>query len=146
MYIPRGIEPRLRRLTTYFPAVAVSGARQTGKTTLLRHCFPDHDYVSLDLPSKAEQAETNPSAFLQSHDQPLIIDEIQYAPQLLRHLKTAIDADRHSHGRFLLTGSQHFSLMKGVSESLAGRIGLLDLETLAMAEIPRAADACHSWR
>jgi predicted AAA+ superfamily ATPase len=142
MYIPRGLETRLQRLSRHFPAVAVSGARQTGKTTLLRHCFPTYDYVSLDLPSKAEQAETNPSAFLREHKQPVIIDEIQYAPGLLRHLKTRIDADRHANGRFLLTGSQHFSLMKGVSESLAGRIGMLDLETLSIAEIPHEAD---SW-
>lgn len=141
MYIPRGLEDRLQRLTSYFPAVAISGARQTGKTTLLCHCFPDYDYVSLDLPSRAEQAETNPSTFLREHAQPVIIDEVQYAPALLRHLKARIDADRHAHGRFLLTGSQHFSLMRGVSESLAGRIGMLDLETLSIAEIRHEADA-----
>ena len=140
MYIKRGLEGRLRRLVRYFPSVVVSGARQTGKTTLLRHCFPDYDYVSLDLPSKAEQAELDPTAFLGEHTAPVIIDEVQYAPGLLRHLKSEIDADRHANGRFLLTGSQHFSLMKGVSESLAGRIGMLDLETLSMSEIPHYAD------
>lgn len=143
MYFPRGIEERLERLSRYFPAVVVSGARQTGKTTILRHCFPDYDYVSLDLPSKAEQAEVNPSAFLREHVAPMIVDEVQYAPGLLRHLKSEIDMDRNATGRFLLAGSRHFSLMKGAGESLAGRIGSLNLETLSVTEIP---DEIVSWR
>ena len=141
MYLERRVQTRLQRLTGLFPAVAVSGARQTGKTTLLKHCFPGYRYVSLDLPSKAEQAERNPDDFLREHPDPLIVDEVQYAPGLFRHLKGAIDQRRHANGRFLLTGSQHFTLMEGVSESLAGRIGLVDLETLALAELPATAQA-----
>ena len=76
MYITRGLEDRLKRLSRYFPAVAVSGARQTGKTTLLRHCFPEYDYVSLDLPSKAEQAELNPTGFLREHTAPVVIESL----------------------------------------------------------------------
>ena len=136
MYIDRSLEVRLKRLARDFPAVVVSGARQTGKTTLLRHCFPNHNYVSLDLPSKAEQAERNPGSFLADHSAPVIIDEVQYAPGLFRHLKSIIDRHRHENGQFLLTGSQHFTLMGGVSESLAGRIGLLELETLSFGELP----------
>ena len=141
MYLERRVQTQLQRLTGLFPAVAVSGARQTGKTTLLKHCFPGYRYVSLDLPSKAEQAERNPDDFLREHPDPLIVDEVQYAPGLFRHLKGAIDQRRHANGRFLLTGSQHFTLMEGVSESLAGRIGLVDLETLALAELPATAQA-----
>lgn len=141
MYLERRVQTRLQRLTGLFPAVAVSGARQTGKTTLLKHCFPGYRYVSLDLPSKAEQAERNPDDFLREHPDPLIVDEVQYAPGLFRHLKGAIDRRRHANGRFLLTGSQHFTLMEGVSESLAGRIGLVELETLALAELPATAGA-----
>lgn len=141
MYLERRVQTRLQRLTGLFPAVAVSGARQTGKTTLLKHCFPAYRYVSLDLPSKAEQAERNPDDFLREHPDPLIVDEVQYAPGLFRHLKAAIDQKRHANGRFLLTGSQHFTLMDGVSESLAGRIGLVDLETLALGELPATAPA-----
>ncbi|MFP4211326.1 MAG: ATP-binding protein [Alkalispirochaeta sp.] len=136
MYFPRYAEASVRRLAEHFPAVVVSGARQSGKTTLLRHCFPDYSYVSLDLPSKAEQAERNPDAFFADHPEPLIIDEVQYAPAIFRHLKVRIDADRHRNGRFLLTGSQDFTLMGGVSESLAGRVGILRLETLALNELP----------
>ncbi len=135
MQYPRNAESRLRRLSETFPAVVMTGARQAGKTTLLRMAFPDHDYVSLDLPAAANQAERNPDTFLDVHPEPVVIDEVQYAPGLFRHLKAAIDQRRHEMGRYLLTGSQHFSLMKDVSDSLAGRCGLLELENLALDEI-----------
>ena len=134
-YYPRHCAERLARLAAGFPAVVVTGARQAGKTTLLRRAFPEHHYVSLDLPSVADQAERNPDLFLRNHPPPVLVDEVQYAPGLFRHLKAAIDVRRHEMGRFVLTGSQHFTLMKGVSESLAGRCGLLELENLALAEI-----------
>lgn len=113
----------------------LTGARQTGKTTLLRELFPRHHYVSLDLPSAAELAEREPELFLTQHPAPLLVDEVQYAPGLFRHLKIAIDSDRHATGRFILTGSQKFNLMKAVSDSLAGRCALLELETLSLEEI-----------
>ena len=113
----------------------------SGKTTLLKHCLPAYRYVSLDLPSKAEQAERNPDDFLREHPDPVIVDEVQDAPALFRHLNVAIDQRRYANGRFLLTGSQHFILVEGVSDSLAGRIGLVDLESLALAELPATARA-----
>src|SRR5579864_5706131 len=100
--------------------------------------FPNHGFVSLDLPSEAEQAEKEPHNFLRRHPSPMIIDEVQYAPGLFRHLKVAIDASRGRNGQFLLTGSQKFTLMKRVSESLAGRADIAELETLSLAEIQRA--------
>ena len=135
MYYPRHCAERLNHLARNFPAVVVTGARQAGKTTPLRAAFPDHHYVSLDLPTIAEQAERNPDLFLRQHPPPVLVDEVQYAPGLFRHLKAAIDEHRHEMGRFILTGSQHFTLMKGVSDSLAGRSGLLELENLALGEI-----------
>ena len=111
----------LVRLAAHFPAVMVTGGRQAGKTTLMRDTFPDHHYVSLDLPTTAAQAERKTDLFLAHHPAPVLIDEVQYAPGLFRHLKSAIDDERHAMGRYVLTGSQHFTLMKGVSESLAGR-------------------------
>ena len=84
--------------------MVVSGARQSGKTTLLKATFPRHRYVSLDLPSVAEQAERNPEQFLAENPAPLLVDEVQYAPGLFRYLKAAIDRDRHALGRFILTG------------------------------------------
>jgi len=140
MYYPRDISSRLTDLAAYFPAVVLSGARQSGKTTLLKNTFGNYNYVSLDLPSTAEQAERNPSAFLNKNPAPLVVDEVQYAPGLFRHLKSAIDQNRHAMGRYILTGSQHFSLMKGVSDSLAGRCAFLDLENLSYHEISSAID------
>ena len=116
----------------------LTGGRQTGKTSLLRRLFPQHAFVSLDLPSEAYLAEENPEEFLRRHPPPVIIDEVQYAPGLFRYLKSAIDRDRASNGRFLLTGSQKFSLMQAVQESLAGRIDILELETLSLRELLNA--------
>jgi predicted AAA+ superfamily ATPase len=113
----------------------LTGARQTGKTSLLLKLFPECGFVSLDLPSEAEEAEKDPRHFLLRHYPPMIIDEVQYAPKLFRHLKAEVDANRDKNGRYLLTGSQKFALMKNVSESLAGRADIVELETLSYAEI-----------
>jgi hypothetical protein len=122
-------------LTSQFPAVVLTGARQTGKTTVLKTLFPHHHYVSLDLPADAQLAEEDPGAFLRAHPPPLLVDEVQYAPKLFRHLKTAIDTDRDSNGRFILTGSQKFTLMREISDSLAGRCAVLELEGLSINEL-----------
>jgi len=135
MWIPRQIEPRLHRSAGTRPVVVLTGARQTGKTSTLRRLFPAYGFVSLDLPAEAEQAEKEPDAFLRRHPPPVIIDEVHYAPEVFRHLKAAVDSDRGRNGRFLLTGSQKFTLMRGISESLAGRADIIDLETLSLAEI-----------
>jgi uncharacterized protein len=135
MWIPRYQEEHLRRSVRTRPVVVLTGARQTGKTSTLRRLFPDFHFVSLDLPTEAEQAEKEPEVFLQRHAPPAIIDEVQYAPGLLRHLKAAIDSHRNRYGQYLLTGSQKLTLMKGVSESLAGRADVVELETLSLAEI-----------
>jgi predicted AAA+ superfamily ATPase len=135
MWIERYVEARLRRSARTRPVVVLTGARQAGKTSTLRRLFPDHGFVSLDLPTEAEQAEKEPAAFLRRHPPPVIIDEVQYAPAVFRHLKAAVDAERGANGRFLLTGSQKFTLMQGVSESLAGRADVVELETLSFAEI-----------
>ena len=115
--------------------MVLTGARQTGKTSTLRRLFPAAPLVSLDLPTEAEQAEKDPTVFLRRHGSPVIIDEAQYAPALFRHLKAAVDANRRQPGQFLLTGSQNFTLMAGVSDSLAGRADIIELETLAWSEI-----------
>ncbi len=135
MYYSRFIETKLRQLTTQFPVVLLTGARQTGKTTTLKRMFPRHAFVALDMPSLGERAETQPSAFLAERPRPLIIDEVQYAPGLFRHLKVEVDRSPHNKGQFILTGSQHFNLMEGVSESLAGRTGICELETCGYHEI-----------
>lgn len=144
MMFHRIMGERVLQAARQFPAVVLSGARQVGKTTLLRALFPDHAWVSLDLPSVAEQAEHDPALFLAQHPAPVIIDEVQYAPKLFRHVKVVIDQDRHRMGQFILTGSQKFVLMKEVADSLAGRAAVLNLETLSLTELGPAAEA-HSW-
>lgn len=131
----RESEGRVRTLAKFFPAVVVTGARQTGKTTLLRSLFPSYNYVSLDLPSQAEEANHDPQSFLSKHPTPVIIDEVQYAPDLFRHLKSAIDSNRDVKGQYILTGSQKFTLMKSIADSLAGRVGIMELETLSAPEL-----------
>jgi predicted AAA+ superfamily ATPase len=141
MYITRQITPKIKALASQFPAVILTGARQVGKSTLLKTEFPHFNYVTLDLPSLAELAENDPKSFLAQHPAPLIIDEIQYAPKLFRHLKIAIDEDRHAMGRYILAGSQKFVLMKEVADSLAGRAAILNLEALSAAELGLTKDS-----
>ncbi len=126
----------LRSALAGFPAVVVTGARQTGRTTLLRQELAGtHRYVTLEDPDARSRATSDPRAFLRTHSPPLILDEIQNAPEILSYIKTAIDEDR-APGRWIMTGSQTFALMSNVSQSLAGRAAILHLMGLAAAEIP----------
>ncbi|MBI2353736.1 MAG: ATP-binding protein [Deltaproteobacteria bacterium] len=119
-----------------FPAVLVTGPRQAGKTTLLQHEAGDaFGYVSFDDTMERSFALTDPNGFFDRFgDRPVILDEIQYVPELLPSLKLRIDRNRHRNGRWLLTGSQQFHLMRNVSESLAGRIAILDQLPFSIAE------------
>ena len=127
MYIRRHLLNTLKVALEQFPAVLVTGPRQSGKTTFLVEEFGDQfKYVTFDDPLIREFAGTDPNGFL-AQPGPLILDEIQYAPELLPYIKMRIDKERGNMGRWLLTGSQQFALMKNVSESLAGRIALLEL-------------------
>ena len=138
MQIQRLFSDRVAGLCRFFPAIVLTGARQSGKTTLLRQLFPGYAYVSLDLPDAAARAEHSPEEFFARYQAPLIVDEVQYAPGLFRHLKTVIDADRTTPGRYILTGSQLFPLMQEVADSLAGRCAVLELENLTLSEIRQA--------
>ncbi len=135
MWIPRYLEAQILDAARTRPVLVLTGARQTGKTSTLRRLFPGHSFVSLDLPSEAAEAENAPEEFLRRHPAPVIIDEVQYAPGLFRHLKSVVDENRSGTGSFLLTGSQKFTLMKEVSDSLAGRASVLELGTLSLGEI-----------
>jgi predicted AAA+ superfamily ATPase len=133
-YVPRILAQTIRRAMSTFPAVLVTGARQTGKTTLLRTEFGDtYHYLSLERPDVRARALADPVAFLDEAGAPLILDEIQYAPTLLHYIKDRIDMDR-SPGRWLMTGSQSFALMHGVSQTLSGRVAVLTLDPLSTAE------------
>jgi predicted AAA+ superfamily ATPase len=134
MWINRSLAPELVKLAEQYPAIVLTGPRQVGKTSLLERCFPGYRYVTLDYAQNAESAETSPLEFLQRNPPPLIIDEIQYAPTLLRHIKGEIDRRNGQKGLYLITGSQGFPLMQSVSESLAGRTAVLTLAGLSYGE------------
>ena len=133
--IQRHLESTLRRLAASFPIVAVTGARQAGKTTLVKSVFSDHTYVTLEDPQERAFAEEDPKGFLSRFSAGAIFDEAQRWPDLFSHLQTLVDADRRA-GRFILTGSQHFGLMAGISQSLAGRVGMTRLLPLSLSEAP----------
>ena len=127
MYLPRTLEGFAKTAAGQFPVMLVTGARQVGKTTFLRHLSePERTYVSMDDPLVLDLARREPALFLQRFRPPMLIDEIQYAPELLPHIKMEVDSARQPN-LFWLTGSQQFHLMRGVSESLAGRIAILQL-------------------
>mgnify|MGYP000890129343 CR=1 FL=1 len=137
-YIHRSIEPVLRMMLKQFPAVALTGPRQSGKSTLLQHALPAARYVTLDDPVVLQQALNDPELVLGSEGEVVVIDEIQYAPSLLSYVKLRIDQKRQAKGRFVLTGSQQFALIKNLGETLAGRIGLLELLPFDVEEAGRA--------
>lgn len=140
MYQQRTLELAVERVSGAFPILLLTGPRQVGKTTLLEHCgAATRRYVTLDDLTQREVARRDPALFLQMHPPPATIDEVQYAPQLFSQLKLVVDRDRRP-GMYWLTGSQKFHLMRGVSETLAGRVAILDLLGFSQAEAEGRAD------
>jgi len=135
LYITRAVEPVIKRLAGMFGVLLVTGPRQVGKTTMLQSLSgPERKYVTLDDPDLRRLAKADPSLFLQRFTPPVIIDEIQYAPELLPYIKMHVDSTRRT-DEFWLTGSQVFQTMQNVSESLAGRVGIVNLLGLSTHEI-----------
>lgn len=134
-YISRSIESKFMRMSEFFKAVLITGARQVGKTTLLKHLAEGQSrtYVTLDNLMARKLAQTDPVLFFQTYKPPIIIDEIQYAPELFGQIKIMCD-ESDEPGRFWLTGSQQFSMMKNVRETLAGRLGIMQLYSLSKSE------------
>ena len=139
-YISRNLEAVVMQVTKEFPAVLVTGPRQVGKTTMLQKLMEgtNRKYVSLDDLNERSLAKSDPELFLQVHNPPVLIDEIQYAPELFPYIKIYADS-HHEPGAFWLTGSQVFQMMKGVQESLAGRVAVLSMTSLAQAELAGAS-------
>ncbi len=134
-YINRQIECVIKNLIKDFPAVALTGPRQSGKSTLLQNIFGGtYTIVSFDDPITRERAISDPRLFIESQGEKVIFDEIQYVPQLLSYIKMLIDSERYKRGRFIITGSQQFNLIKNLGDTLAGRIGLLDLLPFSIGE------------
>lgn len=142
-YLTRHLEQRLIRHANAFKIVMIAGARQVGKSTLLEHVFQDVKQVVFDPVQDLYGARSDPDQFLDTFGSPLILDEVQYAPELLPALKRRVDrAD--AKGQYFLTGSQNLSVLRNVSESLAGRVGILRLDGLTPAELDGQADV-DSW-
>lgn len=140
MPIKRTIQAKLVELARRFPVVTVTGPRQSGKTTLCRMAFPSKPFASLEDPDIREYARTDPRGFLGERASGAVIDEVQRVPELLSYLQTDVD-ERPDRGRFVLTGSANFSLLEGVSQSLAGRTAVLNLHTLGFDETLRFPNA-----
>lgn len=142
MYISRFSEATVRKLNNSFKILYVGGPRQVGKTTMLKRLAVEYGmgYVSLDDRTERRRAQEDPSLFLAEHPAPLLIDEVQYAPELFSYLKLNVDAGSDT-GQYWITGSEQFSLMKGIQESLAGRVAIIHLLGFSSAEI-----SARPWR
>lgn len=138
-YVARRIEPTLLAAARRFPVVILTGPRRAGKTTLLRRAFPRASYHLLEDPDLVGRVRADPRGFLEAARTPAILDEIQHAPELLSYVRTLVDAHPGRAGRWILTGSQEAPLMRGVSESLAGRAAVLQLLPLSLEETPRVS-------
>lgn len=139
-YIHREIEKTLKELVGQFPAVGLTGPRQSGKSTLVTQIFGEtYNLVSFDDPITRERATSDPKLLMESAGERIIFDEIQYAPQVLSYIKILIDRDRHIRGRFIITGSQQFNLIKNLGDTLAGRIALLELLPFSTEEKRRVS-------
>ncbi|MBU4176010.1 MAG: ATP-binding protein [Actinobacteria bacterium] len=144
-YIERSLEPVLEKAASEFPAVVLTGPRQSGKTTVLQHLFRNRNYVSLEPPDVRAAALEDPRGFIDAFPPPVIFDEVQYAPVLLPYVKEKIDANRHEAGQYILTGSQNLLLLDKVTESLAGRAAVLRLLPMSRREAEGRPQAILPW-
>src|SRR3989339_917821 len=134
-YKTRTLEKELVRAVGHFPALLVTGPRRSGKTTLLRHLFPSAQYVLLEDPDVVARVRADPHSFLDSLTLPVILDEMQNVPGLFAYLRARIDHHPERKGEWLLTGSQEAPLMKGVTESMAGRVAVFSLLPFSAEEV-----------
>ncbi len=138
VYIPRVAESTLRRYIASFPVLGLTGPRQSGKSTLLRHVLPDYQYLTFDDPKNIISFGEDPEGFLRNFSKKVIFDEVQYVPEIFNYIKIRVDQDRTLYGNFVLTGSSQFKFLQHVTESLAGRIGLMSLLPFQYSEMPKA--------
>lgn len=138
MLIARKIAPLLQQYLTIFSAVAITGPRQSGKSTLLKSLLPDYTYVTFDDEDNRQLFYQDPKGFLKRYPHKIIFDEAQKVPEIFERIKIEIDNDRSTKGKFVLSGSSQFVMFRQVTESLAGRIGLLELLPLCYQEMPES--------
>ena len=137
MFVERRLESRVQIIKNQFPIVAITGPRQSGKTTLLKELFPDYRYVTLEDPNVRDFAEGDPVAFLDTYDRYVILDEVQRVPQLFSYLQGRVDASGLM-GQYILSGSQNFHLLQSITQSLAGRVALFKLLPFDFVELAEA--------
>ena len=135
--IQRNLSPKLKLLAEQYPVVTLTGPRQSGKTTLVKSIFPDWGYVSLEEPDMREFASIDPRGFIGAYPRHYILDEVQRAPDLFSYIQTHVD-DLGEPGVYVLTGSSNFGLMEGISQSLAGRVAILELLPFSFSELEQA--------
>ena len=146
-YIERDITEKLIELSSHFPAIFLTGPRQSGKSTLLKRTYPDYLYLSLEDVDNREFASEDPRGFLETHGSNVILDEVQRVPNLFSYLQTKIDQENKP-GMYILSGSQNFLMLKGVSQSLAGRVGILSMLPFSLGEIKKSGSfplTAESW-
>lgn len=134
MYIDRHISSKVKEYSKQFPSLIITGPRQVGKTTLLKHINNDIEYLTFDDPILKQHAKEDSNLFLKTYDFPIILDEVQYVPELFPYIKMRIDTIQENN-MYLMTGSQSFELMKNANESLAGRVAILELSGLSLREL-----------
>jgi uncharacterized protein len=134
MMLPRDLAPELIRSSSMFPSITLTGPRQSGKTTLVKACFPDHTYCNLENPELRALAENDPRAFFHIHKTPMIIDEVQRVPDLLSWIQVLSDENPQK-GQYILTGSNQFQLNEALSQSLAGRTAVFNLLPFSLSEM-----------
>ena len=142
--IPRQLTDRASEMLRKYPIITITGPRQSGKTTLAKLLRPDYRYVSLESPAEREFARQDPKGFLDTYQNGVILDEVQYVPELFSYLQVATD-ERQRTGEYILTGSQNFLLMEQITQSLAGRVAVFNLLPLSWAELRDTAYAPASW-
>ena len=137
-YRKRVLEAKVKKYTKIFPVVGITGPRQSGKSTMLKHLFKDsYKYVSFDDYRIYDFFYEDPEKFIATYNNKVIFDEVQKVPEIFNYLKLAVDEDRQNYGKFIITGSSQFSFLKKITESLAGRIGLLSLLPFQYSDIPK---------
>ncbi|OGV27604.1 MAG: hypothetical protein A3F18_07440 [Legionellales bacterium RIFCSPHIGHO2_12_FULL_37_14] len=142
-YLPRVIEHKLLEYLKIFPVIGLTGPRQSGKSTLLKHMLSDkYKYVTFDDPTNVRLFSEDPEGFINTYSNKVIFDEAQKVPEIFHYIKMAVDEDRQNYGKFVVTGSSQFNLLGKISESLAGRIGLLTLLPFQHQELPAAFKEC----
>jgi len=138
-YVSRAIEKEIRQASRAFPALLVTGPRRAGKTTLLKRIFPKASYYLLEDPDAIARIKADPRSFMEDMKPPVILDEIQHVPELFNYIRTRIDEHPHRFGQWYVTGSQDAPLMKGVSESMAGRVAVFHLLPLSSEETQKVS-------